>query len=110
MNSSTITGMVVSGAVCLFMFVLSLFLLQGKGAFLIAGYNTMSKEEQQKYDVKALCRFVGRLLMAIMLCTIITLTGAYLSVLWLIFVGMIAVVAIITVAVIYANTGRRFQK
>lgn len=39
--------------------VLSVLLLSGKGSFLIAGYNTASKQEKEKYNVKRLCRVVG---------------------------------------------------
>lgn len=39
--------------------VLTLILLSGKGAFLIAGYNTASKQDQNRYDEKKLCRVVG---------------------------------------------------
>jgi len=39
--------------------VLSIYLLTGRGGWLIAGYNTSSKEEQQKYDEKKLCRVSG---------------------------------------------------
>lgn len=31
----------------------------GKGSFLIAGYNTASKEEKERYDEKKLCRVMG---------------------------------------------------
>ena len=31
----------------------------GKGSWLIAGYNTSSKEEKEKYDAKKMCRVVG---------------------------------------------------
>ena len=39
--------------------LLSLVLLTGHGANLIAGYNTASKEEKSKYDEKKLCRVTG---------------------------------------------------
>ncbi len=39
--------------------IISITLLMGKGSFLIAGYNMMSKEEKQRYNVKRLCRVVG---------------------------------------------------
>ena len=42
-----------------FMFIISMVLLVGKGSFLIAGYNTSSKEEKEKYNEKKLCRVVG---------------------------------------------------
>ncbi|TCT15599.1 uncharacterized protein DUF3784 [Natranaerovirga pectinivora] len=39
--------------------VISIALLMGKGSFLIAGYNTASKKEKEKYNVRRLCRVVG---------------------------------------------------
>lgn len=39
--------------------VLSVFLLLGKGSWLLAGYNTASEKEKQNYDEKKLCRVVG---------------------------------------------------
>lgn len=39
--------------------LLSGVLLSGRGGFLIAGYNTASKEEKEKYDEKKLCRITG---------------------------------------------------
>lgn len=38
---------------------LSLLLMAGKGAWLIAGYNTVSEKEKQTYNEKLLCRVVG---------------------------------------------------
>ena len=38
--------------------VISLLLL-GKGSWLIAGYNTATEEEKERYDKKRLCRVVG---------------------------------------------------
>ena len=50
--------------------VIGVFLFFGKGKWLIAGYNTMSKKEQEKYDGKKLCKAVGSLcfVCCIMLC------------------------------------------
>ena len=39
--------------------VMSVVLLSGHGAFLIAGYNTSSKADKAKYDEKKLCRVMG---------------------------------------------------
>lgn len=39
--------------------ILSLYLLSGRGAMLIAGYNTATEEEKLRYDEKKLCRTVG---------------------------------------------------
>ena len=45
--------------VALLLLILSVFLFKGKGAWLIAGYNTASKEEQAKYDKKKICKATG---------------------------------------------------
>lgn len=39
--------------------ILSGVLLSGHGKWLIAGYNTASEKEREKYDAKKLCRTVG---------------------------------------------------
>ena len=41
------------------MAVLSILLLAGKGSVLVAGYNTSSREEKGRYDVKKLNRVAG---------------------------------------------------
>ena len=46
--------------ICFVIFaVLSIVLLSGHGSWFISGYNTASKEEQEKYDEKKLCRTMG---------------------------------------------------
>ncbi len=39
--------------------IISAVLISGHGENLIAGYNTASREEKNKYDTKKLCRVVG---------------------------------------------------
>lgn len=39
--------------------VLSITLLMGKGSFLIAGFNTMGKEEKGRFNEERLCRVIG---------------------------------------------------
>lgn len=41
------------------MAILSVVLLRGHGAMLIAGYNTSSPAERARYDEKRMCRAVG---------------------------------------------------
>jgi preprotein translocase subunit SecG len=45
--------------VILVLIVLGFLFSNGKGASLIAGFNTKSKEEQNQYDQAALCKFMG---------------------------------------------------
>ena len=39
--------------------IMSITLLLGHGSWLIAGYNTASKEEKAKYNEKKMCRVMG---------------------------------------------------
>ncbi len=38
---------------------ISILIFSGKGNFLIAGYNTLDKEEKDKYNIKTLGKVVG---------------------------------------------------
>ncbi len=53
-------------------FILAIVLFLGKGSWLIAGYNTASKEEKSKYDEKLLCRTVGGCMGFIALLLLVT--------------------------------------
>jgi hypothetical protein len=55
--------------------VLSAILLSGRGAFLVAGYNTSSKEQKEKYDGKKLSRTAGVMLSVITVATALFLFG-----------------------------------
>ena len=51
---------VVNIVIALMFLLLGTVFMRGKGAFLIVGYNTSSKEEKAKYDEKALCRYIRK--------------------------------------------------
>ncbi len=101
---------VIFGITIVPLLILAIFLLRGKGGFLIAGYNTMSKEDQAKYDERALCRFVGCLLIVTSFCIALIPLGIQLERLWLMYVGIALSIIIPIGAVIYMNTGDRFRK
>ena len=96
--------------------IMALFLINGKGAFLIAGYNTMSKKEQAKYDEKALCRATGRFLLWIICCLIFLAFGIHNgngdALTSLLLPGCVMGVIMVSgiVFMIYSNTGDRFLK
>lgn len=56
--------------------ILGILLLFGKGEWLIAGYNTMSEEEKEKYDSKKLCRAVS---VICFVCSVMLVIMAYLG-------------------------------
>ncbi|WP_138204112.1 DUF3784 domain-containing protein [Haloimpatiens lingqiaonensis] len=58
----------IAAAIC---GIISIFLLCGKGSWLVAGYNTMSKEEKAQYDEKKVCRLTGILMLIITILIVI---------------------------------------
>ena len=80
---------------------LSITFLIGKGSWLIAGYNTSSKEEKEKYDEKKLCRAMG-----IMCAVLAVLTGLLALLdkesLAMIYFIMLCIIVIITL--VFVNT------
>ena len=103
------TGLIIFIVVIIPILIMAVFLLNGKGAFLIAGYNTMSKQEKSKYDEKALCRFVGQLLIVISFCMALFPVAIHLDITWLVFAAISLLFGSVIFATIYANTGNRFK-
>ena len=69
------TGITTTSVVTAIVIVLCAIILAGKGDFLIAGYNTASKEERQKYDIKRFRLVVAIMaLLTILICWIPLLT------------------------------------
>ena len=100
----------VFGVVLVPLAVMAAFLLRGKGAFMLAGYNTMRPEKKALYDEKALCRAAGWLLLAVSACLALVPIGLHFDILWMPFASVILVLGITVGFIIYANTGKRFLK
>lgn len=96
----------------LIFFIISIFLFFGKGKWLIAGYNTMSRENRKKYDERRLCKAVSILCME---CCVLLCVMAYLGygvdsglmdqtvLFWFGLVFLIAVIVTIIVVGVYIN-------
>ena len=98
-----------SAVICL---PLGFIIRTGKVGFLIAGYNTMSKEEQAKWDIKALSRFLGGLLI---IMSVVLLAGGIFILLnifpWIFMIASWSIfTAIIIWGVIYINISQRFKQ
>ena len=82
--------------------VLSILFFTGKGSFLIAGYNTASKEQKKLYDEKKLCRTMGVFLLFV---GGIILAIALADTLWFAVLSGAVICAAVIVLLIYANIG-----
>ena len=91
--------------------LLGLLFARGKGAGLIAGYNTMSAREKEKYDKKKLCKAMAKLMFALGACWAVLAAGIISQVKWLHWAGMILFFAAAIVGVILMNKNdERFRK
>ena len=102
---------IVFGLTSLLMIVMGVLFIKGKGGNLLAGYNTMSEEEKEKYDKPALLKAAGKLMILCALLMLVIPVGIQLgyeveAALW----GSGAITVIVIGAVIYMNTGGRFKK
>ncbi|MBA4508678.1 DUF3784 domain-containing protein [Clostridium sporogenes] len=97
-------------------FIIGLFILlgiilsMGKGSFLIAGFNTMSKEEKEEYDVVSLCKFMGKIMFIIAFCITLFLLSEIFKIKVIFYIGLILFFIVIIFTLIYSNTGNRFKK
>jgi hypothetical protein len=90
--------------------ILSSVLRSGRGAFLISGYNMLSKEKRDQYDEKALCHFVGTLLQVIAFLLVFSIIAGVFEITWLAILSFITIVTVTIGCIIYANTNNRFKK
>lgn len=97
-------GMIILILLAAVLVAMGVVILAGKGDNLIAGYNTSSKEEQEKYDIKKLRLLIGGLLIVIAPAMFL-LTGEPSTSILISFPLITVVLAIIVV--ILANTWAR---
>jgi putative effector of murein hydrolase LrgA (UPF0299 family) len=101
------TGLIVCSITGGAIIIMSIVLLTGRGGFLLAGYNTMPKNEKAKYNTPALCKFMGKIFLPLGVIVILWgIEALYTSWFWItgvIFGGLIIF------AIVYANTGNRFR-
>lgn len=100
----------VHGAVVGSLVLLGIIFLNGKGSFLIAGYNTASRAEKEKIDEKKLCMCVGKLMFALAGCFFIVMLSDIFHKMWILWLGLGLVFMVSIGGIIYINTGDRIKK
>ena len=90
--------------------VLGIIFSQGKGAWMIAGYNTASKETRAGYDVEALLQFMSKFMFVLAGCWVVISFGVLYQNDRAVQAGLVLFIVIILAALIYMNTGGRFKK
>jgi hypothetical protein len=90
--------------------LLGVVFLNGKGLFLIAGYNTASKAEKETIDETKLCRYTGKLMFVLAGCFLVIAASDFTGRLWLMWVGLALFLIAVIGGVIWMNTGNRLKK
>ena len=90
--------------------ILGIVFSRGKGASLIAGYNTSSAAEKAKTDEKKLCKAMSKLMFALAGCWLVAASSEIFGMKALLWIGMAMFVVVITAALVYMNTGNRFDR
>ena len=99
-----------------FIFVAALFIIlgivfaSGKGAGLIAGYNTSSPEEKAHIDKKKLLKAMSAFMFIFSGCFVISALSAAFDIKLFIWIGQALFAIAVIIAVIYLNSGKRFKK
>ncbi|MBU9714934.1 DUF3784 domain-containing protein [Evansella tamaricis] len=82
----------------------------GRGAFLIAGYNTLPAEKKREYDTVALCKFMGKMMFVLAFSMTLRLIGDLYQIEGLSIGGIVLFFSTIAFILLYGNTGNRFKK
>ena len=102
--------LVVNLIVIAFFVRMGVLFARGKGLDLIAGYNTLSAREKEKYDKEKLCKAMSRMMFLLAGTWAVAAAGVYIRSNALCWAGIALFLAVIIGGVIYMNTGHRLKK
>jgi len=99
-----------------FLFIAALFIVlgiifaSGRGANLIAGYNTASPNERINTDEKKLLKAMSVFMFVLAGCFLVSASSEIFHIKLLIWIGQALFVVALITGLIYLNTGNRFRK
>ena len=110
MSMEQIAGIIIFSVFGIPGIIFGIVLFCGKGADLIAGYNSLSSKEREKWNEKAFCRAAGILLLIMVGCIELIGFGAILDIALLEWGGGVLLVLFTAGGLIYINKSKRFKK
>ena len=99
---------ILSAVLGLLFVALGIYLLTGRGWFLLAGFNMMSDTEKEKYDAAAICKFNSKISLIVGIFTFFL--GIESIIRWYVWVYLVFVIFLAIFAAVYCSTGDRFKK
>ena len=100
----------IDGIFVVLFVILGLVFRSGRGAFLIAGYNTASEKEKAETDERKLCKYMGRLMFLLAGCQLVMMSSQVFGKLWLLWLGLALFFLTAIGGVVFLNTGDRLKK
>ena len=100
LDSVLIATLVTAIFIAALLLGMGILILTGKGDMLIAGYNTASKAEREKYDIKRLRLVIGLLLIILAPCSFLIVAEAR----WAAYSFSAITIVLTIVALVLANT------
>lgn len=104
-----IAAVIGIGIGILIVLILAITFLRGKGASLLAGYNTMPEEEQKKWELEGLLRLAGWALLLLAVLMALAGVGVWLENVLLTKAALILCAALLVWLLWRSNSGR-FRK
>lgn len=89
--------------------IIAFFLKRGKGLWLLAGFNTMSVEERNAYDMEKIGRFISKTLTGMALCLLVFDFGLYINNIIAIVFPWVVFGGIVIFTLVYINSDK-FKK
>ena len=89
---------------------MAVVLMCGRGAWLIAGFNMLSRERRARYDAPALCRFMGKILLPIGALMPLAVLSEVLNAPWIAGVYVAIMLTLTVFALVYTHTWKRFER
>ena len=109
MSMEQTAGIIIFSVLSIPGIILGIVLICGKGADLIAGYNSLPSKEREKWNEKTLCRAVGILLLIMVGCIELIGVGAILDITILEWTGCALLIIFTAGGLVYINKSKRFK-
>lgn len=103
-------GAIINLIVLVPFLIFAFMLSKGKGASLLAGYNTMSDSKKDQYDEVTLCKFMSKIMYGICFSIALNELSEILENNALFIIGLSLLFSLLVFALVYLNTGNRFKK
>ncbi len=103
-------GLVIGFIVAAAFIIWGAVLCTGRGALLIAGYNTMSGDEKAKWDERRLCRSTGKMMIGSGIWVFCLVLLSFFDITWFVLATIPVFLLSVIAWVVYINKSPKFRR